>query len=120
MKDLLIVGIGGFIGSSSRYGIFLLMSKYFSDKTYLATLIVNLLGCLLIGWLGGIQTKLSTTQTLLLVTGLCGGFTTFSTYAFDGVKLFRAGLQLYAFGYLLISVIGGLLLCIVGFQLASK
>lgn len=120
MKDLLIVGMGGFIGSASRYGIYLITIKSFADKPYTGTLIVNLVGCLLIGLLSGGLIKLSNQSSLFLVAGLCGGFTTFSTFALDGLKLIKEGLIVQFFVYTSISMIGGLVLCFLGFFLASR
>lgn len=120
MKELLIVGIGGFVGSASRYGIYLLSIKHLSDKTYLPTLLVNLVGCLLIGLLAGGFFKLNQNQNLLLITGLCGGFTTFSAFAFDGLKLLKSELYGQFAIYFTVSTIGGLLLCMAGFYFSSK
>ena len=64
--------------------------------------------------------KLNNYHFLILVTGFFGGFTTFSAFAFDGVKLIREGLYNQFFLYISISVIGGLLLCIAGFFMSNR
>ena len=120
MKELLIVGLGGFVGSSARYAVFLLSAKSFIDKPYIGTLIVNLVGCLLIGLLSGGFIKMNNQTGLFLIAGLCGGFTTFSTFALDGFKLLRDGLVLQFAIYASLSMICGLLLCIAGFYLTNK
>lgn len=120
MKELLIVGVGGFIGSAARYGVYLMTIKQYADKPYSATLIVNLIGCFLIGILSGGLIKLNSQISLFLIAGLCGGFTTFSTFALDGLKLMRNGLFVQFFAYAAISMIGGLALCSVGFYLSHK
>ena len=120
MKDVLIVGLGGFIGSSARYGVYLLTWKQYTDKPFLGTLVVNLVGCLLIGLLSGGAIKLSNNTSLFLIAGLCGGFTTFSTFALDGLKLLKAGLFLQFFIYASISLIGGLLVCMAGFYITHR
>ncbi len=120
MKELLIVGAGGFIGSATRYGVYLITIKQYADKPYSATLIVNLIGCLLIGILSGGLIKSNSQTSLFLIAGLCGGFTTFSTFALDGLKLIRDGLFLQFITYATVSMIGGLALCTMGFYITSK
>lgn len=120
MKDLLIVGMGGFVGSAARYGVYLLTLKNFTEKPYSATLIVNLGGCLLIGLLAGSLVKLNNQASIFLITGLCGGFTTFSTFAFDGLKLLKEGMISHFLIYTTISVFGGLAVCFAGFYVANK
>ena len=83
MKNFLLVFIGGGFGSGLRYLISNLMNQY-SKVLPFGTFTVNMIGCLLIGLVLGFAQKenvLSTNQTLLLATGFCGGFTTFSAFA---------------------------------------
>lgn len=120
MKDFLIVGLGGFVGTVARYGVHLLTIKNFADRPYAGTLIVNLLGCLLIGLLSGSLFKLNNQALLFLTVGVCGGFTTFSTFALDGLKLLKDGLIFQFFLYTTISLIGGLAVCMVGFYASNR
>lgn len=92
VKTLMIVGIGGFIGTVARF----LISRYFqvnvSSMFPWATFIVNIVGCLLIGVIYGISEKgdfLSPEARLFLTVGICGGFTTFSTLSNDAFLLLR-------------------------------
>jgi CrcB protein len=93
MKNLLLVFIGGGVGSSLRY----ILGKYLnSTQTGIpwGTFTANILGSLLIGIILGLAAKndtLSQSQTLLLATGFCGGFTTFSTFAYENHVFLKAG-----------------------------
>ncbi|MEO9871749.1 fluoride efflux transporter FluC [Ekhidna sp.] len=120
MKDILIVGLGGFLGTIARYGVSLATIKFLSDKLYSGTLLVNLTGCLAIGLLSGIFIKQQNQLALFLMVGFCGGFTTFSSFALDGMKLLKAGMHSDFIMYLLASTVGGLALCFLGFFLGNK
>lgn len=92
MKQVLLVFIGGGAGSVLRF----LISKNFNTLTHLplGTLVVNILGSLLIGIFLGLglkQEMLSPNATLLLATGFCGGFTTFSAFSYENQALLKAG-----------------------------
>jgi len=93
MKQLLLVFIGGGLGSTLRYVI----GKYMnSTETGIpwGTFTANILGSLLIGVILGLAAKndaLSSNQTLLLATGFCGGFTTFSAFAYENHVFLKAG-----------------------------
>lgn len=93
MKQVLLVFIGGGLGSVARYGI----SKWLNSPAIsipYGTLVSNVLGSLLIGLILGYSLKnnmLSQPATLLLATGFCGGFTTFSTFAFENQNFLKNG-----------------------------
>lgn len=91
MAAVLCVGIGGFVGAVLRYGMGLLP---FDGAFPWATLLVNLLGAVLIGALAEVAGRtdaLSTEALLFLKTGVCGGFTTFSTFSLETVELLEGG-----------------------------
>lgn len=92
MKPILLVGFGGFIGSVARF----LVSKYFQENYATvfpwSTFTVNILGSLIIGIIFGISEKsdlISSDMRLFLAVGICGGFTTFSTFSNDAFLLLR-------------------------------
>lgn len=110
-KTILLIGTGGFVGSVSRY----LLTKFVAIKWPMAfplgTFAVNTLGCFLIGIIMGLsfQYTISTQTRLLLATGFCGGFTTFSTYSLEIFDLYQRGEAGVSLLYLFGSIILGLL-----------
>ena len=120
MKDLVLVGLGGFIGSISRYGVSLIFLKSMTERPYFGTLAVNLAGSLIIGILAGYASKLNHSLSLFLIVGFCGGFTTFSTFSMDGIRLLKAQLYGDFILYATVSMVGGLALCALGYLVGSK
>ena len=120
MKQLLLVFIGGGVGSSLRYLISKFSNDYLNSFT-LGTFIVNILGCFLLGFIIGISFKntyLTQNQALLLGTGFCGGFTTFSTFASENHSLLKSG-DLFQFSVYTLGSVGiGIIAVAIGFWLA--
>jgi fluoride exporter len=117
MKPILIIGIGGAFGSICRYLAQVYISKYTTLTFPVGTLVVNLTGCFLIGILFGLSSKyawMTMEWRLFLITGICGGYTTFSSYSLDSINLLRQGNYTYFFLYVLGSVVVGLLLTVAG------
>lgn len=113
MNNLLLVGLGGFIGSVARYklGGWLLHATA-QEKFPVSTFAVNVIGCLVIGVLAGLVEKhdvLGPGARLFLFTGLLGGFTTFSAFGLETVFLMRRGEPWVAAAYVIASVLIGLL-----------
>ncbi|EEG30396.1 protein CrcB [[Clostridium] methylpentosum DSM 5476] len=113
MFDLLLVGCGGFVGSVLRYAVSLGIAHMHPNGFPFATLIVNVLGGFLIGFFSSLFGQSNKHLSLLLTTGLCGGFTTFSTFGLETVRLFENGSHSLA----LLNVICSLFLCIIGILL---
>lgn len=119
LRALILVGSGSFLGGAARYLISTLM-KGSSGNFPRVTLTVNLVGCFLIGLLYGLFTRFSTTDNswcLPLTTGLCGGFTTFSTFANESLKMLQGGNTWGFVAYVAISVIAGIGLTALGYLL---
>jgi CrcB protein len=94
LKQLLLIGAGGFIGSVARYLVSRLNTRIEWFAIPLGTLTVNVVGSLLIGFLIGISEKspiLTVEWRMFLMVGLCGGFTTFSSFSGENLMLLRNG-----------------------------
>ena len=110
MKQFLLVFIGGGAGSMLRYALALVMNKPGQFLPW-GTFLANVVGCLLIGVVFGMAEKgnlLNSNQTLLLATGFCGGFTTFSAFAFEKHAFLKNGdlanLAIYAIGSIVLGI----------------
>jgi len=111
VKTLLYIALGGALGSVLRYLTSVLVSKYWSHQFPLATFIANFLGCFLLGLFVGYLTKNQLNESQLkwfLVTGFCGGYTTFSTFSMENITLFQNNNTLLAMGYIALSILIGL------------
>ena len=115
------VFIGGGIGSVLRYAVSLILEK-FSLNFPVATLTANALACLLFGFMAGYILKegMEDHYKLLLLTGVCGGFSTFSTFTNDSYKLFADGQMLYVFGNIIISVVICLAFLLIGYKWSGQ
>jgi CrcB protein len=122
IKKLLIVMLGGSLGAASRYSISLLAAKAWGTHFPWGTLMVNLLGCFLIGLIFALADRirlLTPDMRLLLITGFLGALTTFSSYSLETVNAGRAGMTLLPLANILVNNIGGLALTILGMWLGS-
>jgi fluoride exporter len=109
--EWLLVGTGGIIGALLRYQISKWMTNTFRMDFPYPTLLINVSGSFLLGWftksLGAFFPGLGPAPFLLLGTGLCGAYTTFSTFSYEFLALLREKRTIAAFGYVLISFIFG-------------
>lgn len=120
LKNLLFIALGGGAGSISRYLVQKFMYQWYPSSFPWGTLAANLAGCFLIGALYGLAEKgniLSPELRLLLITGFCGGFTTFSSFAYENTVLLREGDFVYLGLYIGGSVILGILATFLGIAL---
>nr|WP_294938388.1 fluoride efflux transporter CrcB [uncultured Flavobacterium sp.] len=111
MRTILLIAIGGGLGSVFRYLTTLAVNRYSQLFFPYATFTANILGCFLIGLILGLLEKNNVTSSDLkffLVTGFCGGYTTFSTFSNENVSLMQANQMGTAFLYIALSVIVGL------------
>ena len=121
MINCLVVGIGGFIGSIFRY----LFSKLTIIKGSfpLNTLLINIIGSLAIGIIAALALKnldLDEKTVLFLKVGICGGFTTFSTFALDSFELINKGDYLGSFLYILLSILLSIICIYLGFYVVKR
>ena len=118
LRNILLVALGGAIGSVCRY----LLSGMNVASWPWGTFAVNILGSLVIGLLVGLASKgiVSPEMKLLLITGFCGGFTTFSTFANESLSMMRAGDALQMALYVGASVVVGILAVWVGMMLSGS
>lgn len=121
MSTYLWVGLGGFIGAVARYAVGAGLGAAPADRFPWATFAVNCLGCLLIGLLAGASAKASVPEParLFLVTGLLGGFTTFSAFGLESLTLLRRGETILALLYILGSVLVGIAAVWLGLRFTS-
>ena len=117
LSHLLLVFLGGGLGSICRWSISLTVQPWQARFPW-ATLVANALACLVLGILLGLQTNgsLSAEKRLLLVTGFCGGFSTFSTFTAETLQAFQNGHYLSAAA----NVLGSLIICFVCLLLGIK
>lgn len=113
--NLLIVAVGSGAGGLLRYGVSLLARTHPSVFPYW-TFAVNVLGSFLIGLFVGLLGSDWERGRLLLITGFCGGFTTFSAFSFETLELIRQGSVGWAFANIVISIVGAVGACWIGYQ----
>ena len=123
LLNLLFVGLGGFIGASLRYATGMFVGRFITDAQFpYGTFVVNMVGCLLIGFLAGLTDSrelLNDTSRAFVFTGMLGAFTTFSTFSYETMGLFQNGQTSPALTNLILQIILGLLAVWGGIQLSK-
>lgn len=119
MKDIVYLGIGGWLGAWARYGLQLAVPQL-ANGFPVAVLTINLVGCLFLGWFFTValrSSRITPRVRLMIGTGFTGAFTTFSTFAVDILRLFMLGQIVEALVYVVSSLVGGILLAWFGIRL---
>lgn len=122
MKTLVLIFIGGGLGSVTRFGLGKWISSWHTSTFPYGTLGVNVIACLVLGWIIGLadhKNLLSDSTRLFWTVGFCGGFSTFSTFSAETISLVQSGLQVSGAFYILASVILCLLATYAGLYLGE-
>ena len=123
MKELLLIGAGAFAGANARYGVNVWAARYLDPSLPWGTLLVNVTGSLVVGaflaWTSE-RVLVDPALRLLVAVGFCGSFTTFSSYAFETIRLLEQGHWWAASGNLVANNVLCLLGVIAGMVLARS
>jgi len=123
MVNMLIAGIGGFIGTIMRYTLNNLVYKALAYPIFpFGTLIINVLGCFFIGYIASLaesRVSLTTETRIFLQIGILGGFTTFSSFGYETFNLIRDGQFFLGAANILVSVFVGLFAVWLGYYLGG-
>ena len=121
IKNILLVGIGGFTGSIARYLVYVFIEKRLTSYFPLSTFVVNIMGSLILGIIAALVFKnhINESMRLLLAIGFCGSFTTFSTFAYENLQLLNQK-PLMALSYTAASLVLGIFLTYCGFELGKQ
>lgn len=120
LKNFLLVGLGGALGSMLRYAMYLLVPV--KDFPW-PTLLVNIIGSFVIGAVIALSIKddqFLNNWKLFLATGICGGFTTFSAFSAENIGLLQNGKYTLAATYILLSIVLGIAAAWFGFKLITQ
>jgi len=120
---IFLIALFGAIGTLARYGLQGVVQLRMGSGFPYGTLLINLTGCLLLGFIGQITLNrmlISADMRMAIAVGFFGGYTTFSSFGWETAKMLEAGEWLRAATYVAASVFAGLLLSVAGIRLANK
>ncbi len=123
MKEIILVFLGGGIGSALRYLISKSFTGWINNPFPYSTFLVNIIGCFLIGIFLTLPERFdwfTLEYRLFLATGICGGFTTFSTFSYENFALIKEGDYMYFVSYTILSFAIGLAATFLGMFLVKK
>lgn len=121
-RIFLLVGLGGFLGSVSRYLTADIFTKWLPFSFPFGTFAANIIGCFIIGLAYGLSGRFgwfSPEWRLFIATGFCGGYTTFSSFAYENLKLLQEGNYLIFGAYAISSFAIGMLAAFIGLSLTK-
>ncbi len=121
MKSVMLVGLGGAIGSMARYMVGLLCKDFTGISFPINTFLVNMIGCFLIGFISFQLTKNTDLDNLRLfaIIGVLGGFTTFSSFSIEVINMLREKFVWQALFYVLVSNVLGIFAAYIGYSIKS-
>ncbi len=123
MKEVILVFLGGGIGSALRYLVSKSFTGWINNPFPYSTFLVNIIGCFLIGIFLTLPERFdwfTIEYRLFLATGICGGFTTFSTFSYENFALIKEGDYMYFVSYTILSFAIGLTATFLGMYLVKK
>ncbi|MEN9946050.1 MAG: fluoride efflux transporter CrcB [Pseudomonadota bacterium] len=124
MQQIVLVFLGAGIGGVARFSLGKFISEILGKNFPWGTLTINLLGSFIMGFLFVVinqkLTNLAPQLSALILVGVLGGFTTFSSFSIETLRLIQQGNLLYASGNIILSTVGGLLLVALGYNLGQK
>lgn len=123
MKEVIVVFLGGGLGSLTRFGLSRWINSLHNSHFPLGTFFVNIIACLALGFIIGLADHkqiLSQTTRLFFTVGFCGGFSTYSAFSSETLTLFQQGYTFNAVLYVVLSVVFSVAATLGGLVIAHR